>query len=322
MYLWDVASGKAIGPHQELLDWFYSMAYSPDGKTLAAAGIDKVWLWDTATSKVIRQLEDHGGSSDVHPMVFAPDGKVLASGGLDNIVRLWDVAGGKQICQFQGNILWGRVLHPLGMPSPGEDKTVGPWEAAGGKVIRKLPVRPKFNGPQDVTWLSEAISPDGKTVASAYKEALPVPDRTVRLWELASGKETCQLQPERFAGPLSSFHFSPDGKTLAAAASDNSVRLFDVASGKEIRQFQGHEKPAKSLAFSPDGKILASASSDTTVRLWDTAGGKEIRKLEVRQGNVLSVAYSPDGRTFASAAQSNRPGLAFGGGMRRRLLAS
>ena len=123
----------------------------------------------------------------------------------------------------------------------------------------------------------------------------------MRLWELASGKETCQLQPERFAGPLSSFHFSPDGKTLAAAASDNSVRLFDVASGKEIRQFQGHEKPAKSLAFSPDGKILASASSDTTVRLWDTAGGKEIRKLEVGQGNVLSVAFSPDGRTFASA---------------------
>ncbi len=71
--------------------------------------------------------------------------------------------------------------------------------------------------------------------------------------------------------------FSPDGKILASASSDNTVKLWDTATGKEIKTLTGHTYVIHDVSFSPDGKILASASDDKTVKLWDTATGKEIK---------------------------------------------
>ncbi len=144
---------------------------------------------------------------------------------------------------------------------------------------------------------SVVFSPDGKTLASASD------DKTVRLWEAASGKEIRQFQGH--GNTVRSVVFSPDGKTLASASFDKTVRLWDVASGKEIRQFQGHQGGVSSVAFSPDGNTLASASADKTVRLWEAASGKEIRKFQGHQAGVFSVVFSPDGKTLASVSDDN-----------------
>jgi hypothetical protein len=140
-------------------------------------------------------------------------------------------------------------------------------------------------------------SPDGKTLASASD------DKTVRLWDPATGKETRSCSGHKDS--IWCVAWSPDGKTLASGSRDKTVRLWDPATGKEIRSCSGRQDWVWSVAWSPDGKALASASADGTVRLWDRATGKEVRSCSGHQASVWCVAWSPDGKTLASASWDN-----------------
>ena len=67
--------------------------------------------------------------------------------------------------------------------------------------------------------------------------------------------------------------FSPDGKTVAASASDdNTVKVWSVADGQCQQTLEGHSGAVASVSFSPDGKTLASAG-DKTVRIFNLEDG-------------------------------------------------
>jgi uncharacterized protein with WD repeat len=136
-----------------------------------------------------------------------------------------------------------------------------------------------------------AFSPDGKTLATTSS------DRTVKLWDVATGKQMGGHAAH--TAVVTSVAFSPDGKTLASAAWDLSVQLWDVAGGKISADLRGHADGINAIAFSPDGKLLASASADSTVKLWDVASGKE--RASLKAAGDRAVAFSPDGKLLASA---------------------
>jgi hypothetical protein len=126
---------------------------------------------------------------------------------------------------------------------------------------------------------SVCFSPDGRRLASASQ------DRTVKVWNAATGEELLSLKGHE--DQIRSVCFSPDGRRLASASLDQTVKVWDAQTGREIRTLVGHTVPVRSVCFSPDGQRLASADGDVTnpgrmhrspgeVKIWDAQTGREI----------------------------------------------
>jgi Leucine-rich repeat (LRR) protein/tRNA A-37 threonylcarbamoyl transferase component Bud32 len=140
---------------------------------------------------------------------------------------------------------------------------------------------------------SVAVSPDGRRALSGSA------DRTMRLWDLAAGKELRRFEGHEM--PVSSVAFSPDGRRALSGSWVGVMRLWDVETGKELRRFEGHTSWVNSVAFSPDGaRALSGGGEGSTARLWDLATGRELRRFG-HANFVVRAIFSPDGRRVLSA---------------------
>jgi WD40 repeat protein len=144
-----------------------------------------------------------------------------------------------------------------------------------------------------------AFSPDGGTLASGSW------DGTVRLWEVATGKELHLFQEPK--APVRALAFAPDGKVLAYSSDGSGIVLRETATGKALRHMKAHRAPITFVAFSPDGNLLASKSWDQTFRLWNVADGSELRRLGSQDSpnqindSSCPIVFSIDGKTVLSA---------------------
>jgi RNA polymerase sigma factor (sigma-70 family) len=242
----------------------------------------------------VRRFEGH--PDWVYTVALSPDGKRALSGSssvndADGVVRLWDVAAGKERSQLEGHTagVMGVAFSPDGKRglSGSDDQTARLWDLDTGKEVRR------FEGHTDQVW-AVAYAPDGKGVATGSR------DQTIRLWDAETGKEL-----KRFEGHtdgLLALAFAPDGRRLLSGSFDATVRLWDVAAGKEVRTFAGHTDGVQSVAFAPDGTRAVSAGLDGTIRVWDVEGGGEVLNLDGHALAVTSVAFTPDGRRLLSGS--------------------
>jgi WD40 repeat protein len=134
------------------------------------------------------------------------------------------------------------------------------------------------------------FSPDGHLVASASS------DRTVRVWETATGQ--CRSVLEGHSGYISAVVFSPDGQLVASASGDSTVRVWETATGQCRSVLEGHSDSVSAVVFSRDGQLVASASYDSTVRVWETATGRCRYVLDDQPSPILRIAFLRDGRTL------------------------
>ncbi|KAJ5742536.1 vegetative incompatibility protein HET-E-1 [Penicillium nucicola] len=323
---------RLINELQGLID---SVAFSPDGQTVASGSLDNtIKLWDAQTGKERQTLEGH--SDSVRSVAFSTNGQTVASGSDDHTIKLWDAQTGKERQTLEGHSDSVRsvAFSPNGqtVASGSDDHTIKLWDAQTGKERQTLEehsgvvssvafspdgqmvasgsvdetiklwdaqtgkVRQTLDGHSDEVW-SVAFSPDGQTVASSSY------DCTIKLWDTQTGRERQTI--EGHSNYVQSVAFSPDGQTVASGSYDRTVKLWDAQTGKERQTLEGHSNSVLSVAFSPDGQMVASGSVDETIKLWDAQTGKERQTLDGHSDEVWSVAFSPDGQTVASGSDDH-----------------
>jgi WD40 repeat protein len=177
------------------------------------------------------------------------------------------------------------------------------------------------------------LDTDAVPTRPTYRQDWPA--YTVRLWDVATGKDLLTLAGHGAA--LRCLGFSPDGSLLASGSADGGVKLWDTRTGLERVKLAGHADAVTCLAFCPTGGALASAATSESrargeVRLWDVSRGELKRELP-QLVSVVALAFTEDGRTLATAnggvqlwdATTGAPGPRFavpGGGPWWRALCS
>lgn len=311
---WKVATGEIVRQFYTTQEHIWSLAFSPDGTTLATAEGSGTWtahaticLWDFASGKKVRELREHRGP--VGCLAFSRDGKRLVSGSADCTVRVWDTATGKQLVPIEGH---QGIVESVAVSSDNRiaatacrDRRLRLWDLSTGRQLHELAADKE-------RLTSVAFSPDGKLLASAGLDSI------IRIWDTARAVVIRECRGhERAAETVA---FSPDGNMLASGGIDRTIRLWDVQTGKEQRRLDGYLEVVDQVIFSPDGRLLASAGDrSNTIHLWDTDSGRERSALTVAMNaraippitpkfNVYvpgRVAFSPDGKMLAVSRREN-----------------
>jgi WD40 repeat protein len=294
-----------------------TLAFSPDGKTLAvSAGVD-LQLYDLVTLKERTRFEGHRGSVDY--VTFSADGKRLLSGSrqfnfLPEEVSTWDVASAKWL---QMTSIHTPIWTNMGKCSPDHTYFVGKngndrfsvYNLENGKLAGRLSVPARQNSNAN-----GFFSPGSKFYVLAGKDE---ENKDIsRLFAIPSCKLLCYLPALPFFNSLESARpvaFSADDRLVALfSREDGQIQVFEAATGKLLKrlgkppeanaQLIARRINSCTLAFSPDGKSLASWNVlEPVVRVWDVEAGNLRFWLppDNERHDRMHLAWSPDGRVLA-----------------------
>jgi WD40 repeat protein len=303
--LWDIESGRHVGQPQKHPYPVLAAAFSPDGKAALTGGgtprraggaQDGAQLWDVATGKILAGPLPH--PDWVQAVAFRDHGRSVATACRDGKIRLWNLGDIRPVFEArESGTLTAAAFASDGHSLLVAGGEVGPgggagriWDVAANRAGPRL----NFGGP--VKRL--AISPDGRTIATAGREGEQ--EIAVQIWNAAApGSPIAELPHSAAVDRLA---FARDAKMLATATHDGQVRLWDLnLPNTEIRLHiapLSQDTPIAVLVFSPDGRTLFTGAGDGSARLWDTTTGQVRLALPVQGAGVTAAAFNPNGRSL------------------------
>ena len=310
------------------------VAYSPDGKLLAAGGKSgEVFLWKAKAGEQPRKLSGHKGW--INSIAFSPDGKHLLTSSLDATAAIRNVqTGQRQVLRGHLNRVTCACFTADGkyIATSSGDGSAKLWLVSTGDELRTFG---KANSEFDYSWaiFSVCISPDGTKLITTSRAA-------IRVWDPQTGKllgritdspggEVLRYAPDRkrlgviyhafqttkiidekssevttlrlpFHSYLWDLAFNPSSKQVALASSDRRITIWDGSKGTLVRTLKGHTNQVSGVAYNPDGSRLASVSWDGTLKVWNPHVDQTARTLGSGPEKFGSVWFSPDSKRVAA----------------------
>ncbi len=342
--IWDVGTGGQL-LRLDRSGRSAAATLSHHAKWIATGNDDKAaQVWDASTGQLLKKLVAH--TSEVTAVAFSPDDTLLATGDAKGHVKLWSMSDWQVVAKLDGH---SRRIAAIAFTADGSrvltasgDNTVGQWEVASGQELPKLILKHPDSilamqsipggdaivtscadrklrvwstreatvtqtlGPFEGDVFSLNVSTDGKRLIAANSQ-----EKTVRLWDLETGREVQSPQAGGKLGPLVDLNlhggllwstaFLP-GTDDVLTVGGSDARLWDAKTGREKMSFSRHDAVA-SAHFSPKGDLIVTGSWDGSAKIWNATTGKVVRKLEGGHTSFVNTAvFSPDGQFVLTAS--------------------
>ena len=290
----------------EMGDIVRSLAFTPDGTALAAAGGNTddfaVHVWDVASGQPIGVLGGH--SNIVWGLTFSPDGQMLVSVSSDGTAQVRDWRNGDilKVLNFPGEVTSvsfspdGQNLAIGGVDEPqNQIQNAAVWTYSVGSW------NPLSKYPEYLNIAAMAYSPKGGTLIGGGTS------RNVQVWRTNNVTPVFTLS---HAHQVTKAAISPDGSTVATGTCVNVVNadcmeggvwLWDLPTGKLMKKLGGFPSMVENLTFSADGSSLIVGSRDGTLRVYVTTDYQSVFEV-TSPGGIETLALSPDGGLLATGA--------------------
>ena len=291
---------KSTAHFEGFENWATSVAFSPDGKTLAVGTHNAVRWFNVADKQPGAVWKT--GSGYVKSLAFLPGGEKLVVGGYQSL-SVWNVASGskeRDLPKHRGFIT-SLAISPDGklLATGCDDEAARLIRIEDGALLKTLehdrdPVQ------------CVAFSADGKTLATAAGDETRVTRPGIaKLWDVESGKLIRDF--EGMTKVATSVAFAEKDTKLIVGSVDEKAYVFEVDSGKPLGFFGGHGRPVNCIAMSLDGHIAITGSGGRAkgkneLKVWKVEDGDVLGTGEEHESKIAALALSPDGKTVATAS--------------------
>jgi WD40 repeat protein len=308
--VWNAVTGERTMVYRGPRGWAETAAFSPDGAHIVTTAN---WLGDDKTARILdvasgrRTVLRMDGQTLVSRAMFSPDSSKIAAmtaraAGFDpDAVRILDAASLREIATLHGG---DAGVNDMSFSPDGSRIVTASanaarvWDVANGQEIAVICCH-------DKPVYAAVFSADGTRIVTGSQ------DKTVRIWDAATGNEMIALHPDNNGR----FLISPDGSRIATAGGDKSITVWDTASGKQTSQLR-IAAPAynvSAMSFSADSQRLLTGWNtlehtpsgnfgDNAARIWDLRTGREIAALGGHVSQLNDATFSRDGSRAVTAS--------------------